>query len=91
MLSSFFPYVSKYTYSCFFFFLVLVFTFTLIGNGFVFVQEEQNLIANKTLWIQAKFTNGSILFPDMCRNTSNNTFEHPLQGCILYIESGKTK
>lgn len=89
MLSSFFPYVSKYTYSCFFFFLVLV--FTLIGNGFVFVQEEQYLIANKTLWIQAKFTNGSILFPDMCRNTSNNTFEHPLQGCILYIESGKTK
>lgn len=90
MLSSFLPFVSKYIYSCSFF-LVLVFTLTLIGNGFAFLQEEHYLIANKTLWIQTKFSSGSILLPDMCSNTRNNTFEHPLQGCILYIESGKTK
>eukprot|EP00105_Crassostrea_gigas_P005948 XP_011419709.1 PREDICTED: uncharacterized protein LOC105322590 [Crassostrea gigas] len=66
---------------------VLVFTFTLIGNGFAFLQEEQYLIANKTLWIQTKNSSGSIPLPDMCSDTSNNTFEHPLQSCISYVES----
>ncbi|XP_052720868.1 uncharacterized protein LOC128192314 isoform X2 [Crassostrea angulata] len=66
---------------------VLVFTCTLIGNGFAFLQEEQYLIANKTLWIQTKYSSGSIPLPDMCSDTSNNTFEHPLQSCISYVES----
>lgn len=73
------------------FFLVLVFTCTLIGNGFALLQEEQYLIANKTLWIQTKYSSGSIPLPDMCSDTSNNTFEHPLQSCISYVESGKIK